>query len=197
MRIGVDIDGTLNDVYGFYVDYGTKYSVECNLGGLRDLGASDYKGMYDWSVSAGREFWRKYGLVEMSEIPARAFAAEVLARLKMEGNEVWIVTGRSNSDTLVDGMRGCSWEEITRDWLGRNGIFYERIEFGVKNKAEFCVENNIDVMVEDHPRFLGDFDGRVRLLVYDAPYNREYRCRNSRRVHSWWEVYREIKEVKK
>lgn len=195
MRLGIDIDGTLNDFYSFLVDYGSKYSVENDIGWLENPEANMQTDMYGWSWEVGKAFWEKYAFVEMFDFPARVFAAEVLRKLQQEGKEIWIITVRSNSDTKAEGMNGRSWEEITKAWLKREQILYDEIAFSVTNKAEFCKENDVDVMVEDNPRFMGDFQGRTKLLIYDAPYNRRDELKYTTRVYSWYDAYRKIQRL--
>lgn len=196
MRIGVDIDGVLNDFYGFLVDYGAKYSVEKNVSGMQDSVASSQTDMFGWDREIAREFWNEYALVETFEIPARTFASEVLQKLRAQGNEVYIITGRSNNDMIVKGMEGRSWEQITQGWLEKNNIIYDRIEFGLKNKAEFCMKEGVEVMIEDHPKFLQDFGEETKVLVYDALYNQAYNGDNLTRVYSWYDIYAKIKALR-
>lgn len=197
MKVGIDIDGVLTDFYNFLVDYGTKYSIEHNVSGVEDPTASRPTGMFGWDAAVGGEFWEETALTQMSKLPARTFAAEVLRKLHDEGNEIWIVTGRSNYDSVVAGMNGRSWEEITREWLKQNDIVYDKIIFGLVNKAEFCAQYNIAVMVEDDPSFLKDFNGTVKLLIYDAPYNGKYEIRGATRVYSWYDVYAKVKRLER
>lgn len=197
MKIGVDIDGVLNDFYGFLVDYGTKYSVEHGVSGIQNPGAAIQTEMYGWNLSVGRDFWKHYAIIQTSEYPARVFAAEVLKKLRDQGNQIWVLTGRSDSDMQVDGMDGRSWEEITRDWLKRNCIVYDEIVFGMKNKAKFCAQEGLGVMIEDNPCFLKDFqaDGETKLLIYNTPYNAECEIGNALRVYSWYDIYVKIKDL--
>lgn len=196
MRIGVDIDGVLNDFYGFLVDYGTKYSVEHGVSGMQNPKGRNQVELYGWDRETGRDFRVEYGIIETSRIPARVFAKEVLDKLQGEGDEILIATGRSNSDTAVRGMGGKTWEEITLEWLKRNGIVYDRIVFGLENKAEFCAQAEVDVMIEDSPNFLQDFTGETDVLVYAAPYNEEFDSEKMVRVYSWYEIYAKISELK-
>lgn len=46
----------------------------------------------------------KYGIEQMYRWPAQTYAAEVIRKLKAEGHEIWIITGRNNHDPLVPEM---------------------------------------------------------------------------------------------
>ncbi len=66
------------------------------------------------------------------------------------GIEIFIVTGRNNEDMSVDGMpKGWTWEDVTRDWLKRNGIEYDEIEFHQRgrpapnDKGTYCAEQGL------------------------------------------------------
>ena len=41
--------------------------------------------------------------------------------------------------------------EITKEWLDKNGIYYDKLIFTDGSKLPYCIGNYIEVMVEDNP----------------------------------------------
>lgn len=203
MRIGVDIDGVLNYRQEFMLTYGAKFCYEKGLPGIQDILAHGTRKLLGLTQEERDEFWRKYAKYQMWIWPAQCFAAEVIRRLRAEGHEIFIVTGRNNEDPPVDDMpEGQSWEEITEDWLARNEIEYDRIEFhrgrpAPYDKGTFCAEQGIELMIEDLPEYLETLAGKTRIFVFDQPYNKNVELPEMQRVHSWYDIYSKIKELEK
>lgn len=201
MRIGVDIDGVLNYRTEILREQGTKFCVESGKGSLVAPERHHLREMFGWDQATRDEFWCRYGKYQMILVPAQTYAAEVLEKLRGEGHEIWIITGRNNQDQRVEGMsEGATWEEVTKDWLARNQIIYDGIAFDLgrptpHDKATFCLERGIDVMIEDLPEYLMNFDERTKVLIYDQPYNQDVRLENSERVYTWYDVYSKIKKM--
>lgn len=201
MRIGVDIDGVLNYRQEFVLAYGTKFCVEKGLSGIQDATAHALRKVFGWTQEERDEFWRKYAKYQMWVWPARCFAAEVIQKLRAEGHEIFIVTGRSNDDPATEGMpAGWTWEDITKDWLARNEIQYDEIAFGRKDvvpndKGTYCAEQGIDMMIDDLPGYLETLVGKTRIFVFDQPYNRGVELPGMRRVYSWYDIYERVGEL--
>lgn len=201
MRIGIDIDGVLNYREQFVLECGTKYCVESGKGKLQNIKSAHIGEVFGWDRSTRDDFWYKYGALQMFGWPARMFAAEVIEKLKTDGHEIWIVTGRNNGDSRVKGMlEGATWEDVTRGWLAENGIAYDQIHFelngDIRSKAPFCRENHVDIMIEDLPEYLTEFEGETKVLIFDQPYNREVEVPNSERVYTWYDIYSKIQEMR-
>lgn len=198
MRIGVDIDGVLNYHYRFMVEYGTKYCIEIGHGKLQNLTEGHLREMFGWTRTERDDFWYQYGAVQISTWPAQTFAAEVLRKLRAEGHEIWIITGRSNNDHPVKDMLAPTWEETTKLWLAENEIEYDEISFGHQDvqptdKGTYCAEHQIAVMLEDNPDYLRMLEGKTRPVVFDTPYNRDLDLLELDRVFSWYDFYQKIK----
>ena len=203
MKIGIDIDGVLNRRQEFVMAYGAKFCVERGLTGLQSPDEYSLRKMYGWTEEERNEFWWQYAKYQMWVWPAQSFAAEVIKKLRKDGHEIQIVTGRNNDDMRVEGMpANKSWEEVTVDWLRKNEIVYDKIEFhrggSVPNdKGTYCAEQGIDVMIEDLPEYLETLVGKTRIMVFDQPYNRKIELPNMWRVYSWYDIYNKIKELEK
>lgn len=200
MRIGVDIDGVLNYRQEFVIDCGTKFCAETGKGRLTDLSAHSLDKVYDWDRATRDEFWRKYEIEQMYKWPARMYAAEVIRKLKEDGHEIWIITGRNNGDLAAEGMPRPTWEETTKLWLEENGILYDEIAFDLgrpapNDKGTFCAENQIEVMIDDLPEYLLGMVGKTQVMIFDQPYNRDLVIDGAERVYSWYDIYEKIQAL--
>ncbi len=196
MRIGIDIDGVLNYRQEIVIACGTKFCVETGQGHLQDLSAHHLRTMFGWDEAARLEFWTEYGWQQMMLWPAQAYAAEVIAKLHQAGHEIWIVTARNERDPSVKGKpQNMTWQAVTEEWLAKNHIQYDKMCFDTQDKAGFCRDHHLDVMVEDNPDYLAAFNHHTKVLIYDQPYNRNLEIANSSRVYSWYEVLNEIHKL--
>lgn len=202
MRIGIDIDGVLNYREEFVLACGTKYCVETGHGELKDPNSHSLKKVFGWTQEQRNDFWYKNGKYQMWVWPAQCFAAEVIRKLRREGHEIYIVTGRNeHDDPEMDGMpKNKTWEEITKNWLAENDIEYDGFGFDLgrpvpNDKGTYCAEHGIDVMIEDNPDYLETLAGKTKIFVYNQPYNRDMNLENSERVYSWYDVYDKIKKL--
>lgn len=202
MRIGVDIDGVLNYRQEFVLAYGAKYCVKKGIfRGFLDADSHSLRQMYGMTQEERDEFWYKYAKYQMWIWPAQSFAAEVIKKLREEGHEIYIVTGRNNGDFRIEGVPdGKSWEEITIGWLERNGIEYDGIAFDLgrpepNDKGTYCAEHGIEVMIDDLPKYLETMVGKTQIMIFNQPYNRNVDLPGAVRVYSWYDIYDKIKKM--
>ena len=152
--------------------------------------------MFLWGDEVAHQFWNKYREDLVVHLPAKIFAKEVINKLKQENNEIYIITARYNNDKWFSEKLKQDVEGVTKRWLKDNGIYYDMLLFGVKNKGEICEKNQIDIMIEDDPKNLRDLNGKTKVMVFDYPYNRNKEFDKLTRVYSWYDIYNKIKEVK-
>ena len=88
MRIGVDVDGVLNDVAEWHFAYGSKFCTDHNIN--RGFNPNGYymEEQFYLTAEENREFWRQYIFDLLLAIPPRPFATEVIHRLRQDGHEV-------------------------------------------------------------------------------------------------------------
>ena len=193
MKIGIDIDGVLNSQYNFCIEYGSKFCNELGNYKIENINVFDTTDMFLWSEEIAHQFWNKYREYLVSILPAKSFASEVIHKLKNENNEIYIITARKNYDEWFSEKLQDKVEDITIQWLEYNNIYYDKIIFDVKNKGEFCKNNNIDFMIEDDPKNLRNLIGNTNVIVFDYPYNRHEEFNNIIRAYSWYDIYYKIK----
>lgn len=196
MRIGIDIDGVLTNMEQFIIDYLSKYCVENNIN--FNIGTSSYQVSKTFNITSEQEndFWNEYVENYAINEKARPFAAEVIKKLKEDGNEIYIITARwltNRDDDIGNKMR-----EIVKDWLIKNEIVYDKLIFSKaenERKSQETIDNEIDLMIEDNPRNINELSSIVPIICYDAEYNRECIGDKITRCYSWYDIYRTIQNI--
>ena len=183
------MDGCLIDIAKFIADYGIKFCYENKI----DYHIKEEE--YDEAKALGisgenaEKFWNKYLPYYATEYAPREFAAEVIKKLKTN-NEIYIITAR-NEEGLPKEVYG-KMQALVKEWLAKNQIEYDKLIFTVGSKLPYCLENGIDIMVEDSPRNLTDIGAKIPVLCFDNPYNRKIEGENITRVYSWYDILHKI-----
>lgn len=187
MRIGIDIDGVLTDMEQFILDYGTKFCSDNKKGKLVNSKTYYEVNMFSWNESIRDEFWKEYLELYAKAEKVRPFSAEVISKLKSEGNDIYIITARCDEEFLK-GM-----EEIVKIWLAQNNIKYDKLIFSGEEKVSICKENKIDIMIEDSPKNIEDISKIIPVICFNALYNMSIKGKNIIRCYSWYDIYEKIK----
>ena len=114
--------------------------------------------------------------------------------LKKDGYEIYIVTARVNS--LSDSIKFMSKEEIqtiTINWLKGNDICYDQIIFSEEDKLDVCLNNNIDIMIEDKVDNIDKISTKIPVICFHANYNEKCNGNNIIRCYSWYDICNAIK----
>ena len=190
MKIGIDIDGCLTDVASFIANFGTKFCYENNI--KYNIKEDEYNEGKALGISEENteKFWNKYLVYYATEYPAREFAAEVIKKLK-ENNEIYIITAR-NEEGLPPEAYGFM-QKMVKEWLENQKIKYDKLIFTKGSKLPYCLENKIDIMIEDSPKNIQEISTKVPVLCFDNPYNKSVEGKNITRVYSWYDVLSKIK----
>ena len=140
MNIGFDIDETLTNSEKYIKDlcltFIKKNQLPYKMVNPNAQSASD---MFDWSFEVFCKFWEDYGFIYEKNVPARNEASDVLNYLRNEGHTIYIVTSRFTNNTF----------ERSKNWLIENNIPFDYLAVDVKDKAQYCLDNNIQLFVDD------------------------------------------------
>lgn len=193
MNIGIDIDGVLTDFQKQAIDYGTKMCAEENWAIHIDVSEYWEVKAFNWTDEQGQKFWDKYFIKYLTETPVRTFAPEVIEKLQQEGNKIVLITARTEDDMPPEDYG--KMQQITKDWLKAKNIKYDKIIFE-KEKIQPCIENNIDVMIEDSPKNIEKLSKQIKVIKFDCQYNKDVNNENITTAYSWYHIYKIIKEMK-
>ena len=194
MRIGIDIDNVISNFDDTLLKEYLKHDKELrNTGIINENPEYLRKGMFDWTEGEENSFYdanienfaRKLKPIEDSSY--------YIKRLKEDGHEIYIITGRNNGE-YKDPY------ELTKEWLNKYDIIYDKLIFtnayDKHAKSEVCLENNIDLMIEDSTRISLDLiNNGIKVYTMNTRYNQKEQTLD--RVSKWKEIYERISKLNK
>lgn len=141
-----------------------------------------------WNDYHVNNFLKQYSKFLYMNAGIKDDAKDVINKLKHEGNNIIIITSRSEKHFANP-------YEVSTEWLEKHGIEYDKLVVEGNDKAKECMEYKIDVLIDDQVGFLQDVSNNTntKVIMFDSPYNKE--CNEFLRVYSWKEVYDEIKKL--
>lgn len=198
MRIGIDIDGVLTDIEQWQLDYGSKFYFEKYGKEIQNNEGYETTEIFKVDSKLDDEFWTEYFKDYSINVDVRKLASEVIKKLKQDGNEIYIITARGSF--LSHSANVMLFEEnknIVLEWLRKNEIEYDKIIFSPEDKLSICLENNIDVMIEDKVDNINKISTRIPVICFHARYNKNCKGNNIFRCYSWYDIYSKISSIKK
>ena len=193
MRIGIDIDGVLTAIEQWQFDLGSKIVFEKYHKSIINSNGYDIKEIFDVEKNLDDDFWREYLYDYATKEPARKFSDEITKKLCEDGNEIYIITARLLTNR--DDDDGKKMRNIVINWLKEYNIYYDRIIFSPEEKLDICLENNIDLMIEDKVDNINTISKKIPVICFDARYNRSCDGKNIIRCYSWYDIYAKIQNI--
>ena len=193
MKIGVDIDGVLTDVQKWIFDVGGRYFAKLGKS-IVNFAAYSMKDVFEVSDEECKSFWDENLFDYLSFVDVRENASKVISHLKEDGHEIVIITARSEREFFVDGKKKSSYD-ITKDWLNKNGICYDKLILTQEEKSKHCKLHEIDVMIEDSPANIDEISKTLPVICFDCEYNKD--VKSDMRAKTWQEVYEIIDKIKR
>ena len=186
MKIGVDIDNVLSNFNEELLKEFLEHDKQLRNTGVINKDADFItKGMFDWSKEESDDFY--YNNIERiaKELKAKEGASEYIQKLRKDGHEIYIISGRDNGE-YSDPYK------LTKDWLNKYQIEYDKLiltnAYNSTEKAKICIENDIEIMIDDSTSVYKAVSERgINALLMDTLYNRK--VDKFRRVYDWEEIY--------
>ena len=192
MKIGIDIDNVISDfgkgLLKAYIEHDKKLG---NTGIINENAESIRKGMFDWPEDEEKEFYKNnIEKIAIGLEPIRN-SKEIIDKLKNDGNEIYIITGRDNGEYTNP-------RKMTEDWLEKYKIYYDKLiltnAYDKHAKSVECIKNNIDIMIEDSLATCLDLKkSGINVFIMDTRFNRKND--ELERVLSWNDIYSKISEL--
>ena len=198
MNIGVDVDGVLVDMEGYQLRTGTEYFKKKYGKDVVDPKGYDIEDIFDCTHKEREKFWLKYIWAYCLKEPIFPYAAETLTKLHEKGHNIVIITSRAH--TTEKGLTGWVFRKMLLRWLKKNGVYYDKIVYCTEknsgeDKRRVCLEENIDVMIDDKPENLNAIMDNLKVMCYPAVWNEDIDEKRYIRVNDWSEIYNVIDSV--
>ena len=127
------------------------------------------------------EFCKKTYDEVLVNAKAKENASEVLQKLKQEGNEIIIITARTEKAYNEP-------YETSYKFLVHNNIPFDKLLVGKLNKGQACKEEGIDIFIDDNLDNCYNIKKYgIDVILYDSPLNQDNN--DFKRVKNFNELY--------
>ncbi len=191
MIIGIDIDDTIAGTYEVMINYSQKYMIDVLKKEpiLADITCSEAyytRQLYGWKNDEDLEFLKNYYEKIMNEVKPKTLAVEYLQKLHNEGNKIVIITARWEAEQF-------DIKELTKKWLKKNNIPYDKLIVNAENKLIPCKNENVDVFIDDTFKNCKTIaDNGIKTYLMDSRMNRGFKDEKITRVYSWPHLYMKL-----
>jgi len=189
VNIGIDIDNTITNTRDIILEYLHIFAAENNLPPQIDLGHYNLEKSLRWDTEQINLFLSTHlGDIYKYVIP-KPHALEVIKDLHQD-HSIILITSRNQRDKSI--------QAATLEWLTCQQLEYDKLVMNNTenmhhfSKLEACLDNHIDLMIEDHHELSLELSERIPVLMFDYPYNAHLEAHNIARVKDWLEVRRVI-----
>ena len=150
MNIGIDIDNTLTEIqeelnkaaYDYAIKLGKNINnAENQLEDIKNNGDA-YKKKFEFTYDELKYFLKDIQEEITNKAEPRPDVVEVIKKLKKNGHKIFIVTAR-DSEFHDDPYL------LSKDWLDKNNIEYDRLIVNAREKAIVCKQENIELFIDD------------------------------------------------
>lgn len=197
MRIGIDIDDTTLITVTSMIKYADKYDIEVlgHTGTNGNLGLIEnryyLKILYGWGEETKFSFFAKYYKDILEECIPYTNAPEIIRKMKKEGHEIYFITAR------LTNIKNCDAERITINTFKKYNIPYDKLIVNAKEKYKYCLENNIDLFIEDSYETCKELESKgIKTILMTTKMNENIKEGSITRVKNWDEIYKKVSEWK-
>lgn len=191
MRIGIDLDDTITKTDEILFKYAKIYNKEEKI--LFNINREEWNltKAFGWNEENIKEFFSKYLKSIYEEAEIKENAKEKINVLKDDGNKIIIITARDTKSLK-------EVHEVCKNWLINNKINVDKIVVDGENKAQKCLENKIDIFIDDNICNCENVYNNLKIpvLLMNSRYNKDYQNPKIKRVYNWNEIYNEICKYK-
>ena len=196
MNIGIDIDDTIANTYDVLFKYVQEYTIHDIVTDRektnRDMIAQMYRTNFrNGDKKQDKEFFNRYYEKTVLKVKPKINAIENIKKLKEEGNQIYLITARFSSEKF-------NIEELTKGWLKKYDIPYDKLILNSENKVITAKEHCIDIFVDDNIKNCTEMAKvGIKTYIMDTIVNKDFIDENIERVYSWSQLYQKIEDYKK
>lgn len=194
MRIGIDIDNTLTEVqeelnkaaFEYAISLGKKIDNYDNpMEDIKNNGDT-YRKKFQFTYEELKYFLKNIQENITNNAIPRENAKEVIDKLKKDRNEIYIITAR-DSEFHDDPYK------LSKDWLDKNEIYYDKLIVNARKKSSVCEKEKIDLFIDDQLNNCLSVQnaGIQTIMITDKTYNYD----KIKQLKDWNEIYNYINEM--
>ena len=191
MKIGIDIDNVLSNFNEVLLNDYLEHDKTLNNSGI--IHKDEYiRKMFDWDASYEQDYYKNNIERIASLFTPIKDSSKYVNKLKEEGNEIYIISGRDNGE-YSDPYN------MTINWLKEYDIPYDKLiltdAYKHQEKAGLCNEIGIDVMIDDSINVCTKCsENDIECILFETPFNKNENRFN--KLKNWEEVYNYISNKK-
>ena len=187
MNIGIDIDDTIAntaqqiDIWAnvFFEKYLKREFKIHNETGILDPKWAKY--LYNLTEEEDEKFWNIYYEKIMENVEPKENVIEVINELS-EKNNIIIISARWDRENGII-------KKITKEWLKKYKIHYDKLFLGCEDKRKIAKESNIDIFIDDSYKTCKQISElNIETLIMNTRLNKNFEDENIKRVYSWTEI---------
>lgn len=185
MKIGIDIDDVITNtsekIEEYVVKDNNRIKLQEHMKDIMKGNPSDPEVISFCSENYLRVF---------QKVKPKDNASKVIQNLLEKGNEIYLITARGEN---LDYFRGS--EKVTKKFLEDNNIKYTKIIFNAINKAQLCIDNQIDLMIDDSIEHCEDIENvGIKSIVFTSNVNKKT-FTTIERVNNWLELENRLNQM--
>lgn len=194
MIIGIDIDNTITEVQEKLNNAAYKYAIklgknikdaENSLEDIRNNGEIYIK-KFQFSYDELKYFLKNIQEEITNKAKPRENAVKTIKKLKKEGHKIIIITAR-DSEFHDDPYL------LSKNWLDKNNIEYDKLIVNAKQKAPICKEEKIDLFIDDQLNNCIEISNIGTKTIRISNDKQQYE--NIVTLKNWNEIYKYIAEM--
>lgn len=182
MRIGIDIDDTLTNTKEQQIKCWKEYYNNNPKDGFNEILPSNIN---EFNVDEYLHiFWDTYRYKLSFESSYKKDCQKYIDKLIKDGHELCIITSRP--DSKYKNLK----EEI-KESFKKNNININLIYTDIRNKGDFCFNNNIDLLVDDDIKHITNTQNNgIKAILFNENINYK-----GLQVNNWKDLYNTIKTL--
>ena len=192
MKYAFDLDDTLSDTASVINEYAVKFDKEFLKGNGKMKKINNAVDYYyfaealNWNKDNIRDFFKQYYIEIIEKVKAKPFVSETINKLKIENNEIYIITARRKREENVI-------ENITERWLNKNKIYYDGLYINAKEKFYIVNELNIDYFIDDSYKNCKEVMEKTKAQVFmvETEFNKQIKDNKIRIIKSINQILKE------
>lgn len=187
MNIGIDIDGVILDSEKVFRTMADLYNtINLNNRAIKAPDEPRIQEKYNWTNEEIQDFADKYFIECTEKANFMPYVKDVLNLLKKEGHKLIIITARGKDKKEM--------REVAERKFKKEGLKFDKYYWAKQDKADVCVEEKIDVMIDDNYRNCIEIANKnIKTLYFRDAGIKKISNENIEEVHNWGEIYKYIK----